>query len=204
MKNKIISALLVACFSLALVVSANINKTEADDEIIVEETTKEETKEIEDTEKEEIKEDSNKETTVEVSKETTKTENKPSKKPVTTTPEETDKVESTEDTTDETVQSDGKVSLGTFKLTAYCNCSKCCGQWAGGETASGVMPVAGRTIAVDPSVIPLGTRVVINGHTYVAEDTGGAIKGNKIDIFFSSHSEAMNFGVQYAEVFIYR
>lgn len=94
------------------------------------------------------------------------------------------------------------VSLGEFKLTAYCSCSKCCGKWAGSPTASGVMPKANHTIAVDTSVIPFGTKVMINGNTYVAEDTGSAIKGNKIDIYFDSHSKALNFGVRYAEVFV--
>ena len=95
-------------------------------------------------------------------------------------------------------------SLGTFKLTAYCKCSKCCGKWAGGKTASGTTPTAGRTIAVDTSVIPFGTKVVINGNTYTAEDTGSAIKGNKIDVYFSSHQAALNFGRQSAEVFVYK
>lgn len=92
------------------------------------------------------------------------------------------------------------VNLGEFRLTAYCNCSACCGKWAGGATASGVMPVANHTIAVDTSVIPFGTEVIINGITYVAEDTGSAIYGNRIDIYFDTHQEAMSFGVQYAEV----
>ncbi len=93
-------------------------------------------------------------------------------------------------------------SLGQFRLTAYCNCSKCCGKWAGGPTASGTMPKEGRTIAVDPKVIPLGTKVVFNENTYTAEDTGSAIKGNRIDVYYNSHSEAMNHGVKYKEVFI--
>lgn len=93
------------------------------------------------------------------------------------------------------------VSLGKFKLTAYCNCKKCCGKWTGGATASGVMPKENRTIAVDTKVIPFGTKIVINGKTYVAEDTGSSIKGNKIDIYMSSHSKALQWGVQYAEVF---
>lgn len=91
--------------------------------------------------------------------------------------------------------------LGNFRLTAYCNCSTCCGKWAGGATASGVMPVANHTIAVDTSVIPFGTKVVINGNTYVAEDTGSSIVGNRIDVYFNSHQEALNFGVQYADVY---
>ena len=93
-------------------------------------------------------------------------------------------------------------SLGTFKLTAYCACSKCCGK-SDGITASGTKAKQGRTIAVDPKQIPYGTKVVINGHTYVAEDCGGGIGKNRIDVFFNSHKEALKFGVQRAEVFIY-
>ncbi len=93
---------------------------------------------------------------------------------------------------------------GKFKLTAYCACSKCCGKWAGGNTASGTKPTQGRTIAVDTSVIPFGTQVIIDGHTYIAEDTGSAIKGNKIDVFFDNHEEALQFGVRYADVTIVR
>ena len=93
------------------------------------------------------------------------------------------------------------VSLGEFKLTAYCPCMKCCNK-TDGITATGTKATQGRTIAVDPRVIPYGTQVTINGVVYTAEDCGGAINDNHIDIFFNSHSEALNFGVQYAEVFI--
>lgn len=99
-----------------------------------------------------------------------------------------------------TKSSTGGKNLGQFRISAYCNCSKCCGKWAGGPTASGTTPKAGRTIAVDPKVIPLGSKVIIDGHTYIAEDTGSAIKGNKIDMYFSSHSEAMAWGVKYKNV----
>ena len=93
-------------------------------------------------------------------------------------------------------------SLGKFKLTAYCPCSKCCGKWASGITASGKTARANHTIAADTSVLPFGTEVYIDGQKYVVEDRGGAIKGNKIDIYFDSHTEANNFGVKYKEVFI--
>lgn len=89
-----------------------------------------------------------------------------------------------------------------YTLTAYCPCSICCGQWANGITSTGTVATAGRTIAVDPRVIPYGTEVIINGNTYVAEDCGGAIKGNRIDVYFDTHQEALAFGVQYAEVVI--
>lgn len=94
-------------------------------------------------------------------------------------------------------------NLGQFTLTAYCPCYSCNGQWAYGPTATGVMPQAGRTIAVDPNVIPYGTKVLINGNTYIAEDCGGAILGNRIDVYFDTHSECMNFGVQTATVEIF-
>lgn len=84
--------------------------------------------------------------------------------------------------------------VGYFKLTAYCGCSKCCGK-STGITASGTKATAGRTIAAS-SQYSFGTKLVINGHTYTVEDRGGAIKGNKIDIYFNSHSEALAFGVK--------
>ena len=94
-----------------------------------------------------------------------------------------------------------RVFLGNFKLTAYCGCSECSGQWGNG-TATGTVAKENWTIAVDPSVIPYGSTVYIDGNIYVAEDCGGAIKGNRIDVYHESHEEAVKFGVQYADVFI--
>lgn len=99
-------------------------------------------------------------------------------------------------------ETDAPVSLGWFNLTAYCPCSKCCGEYANGITATGTLATEGRTIAVDPRVIPYGTHVIINGHEYIAEDCGGGIKQNRIDVFFSSHEAALRFGVGEAEVFV--
>ena len=79
--------------------------------------------------------------------------------------------------------------------SAYCPCYRCCGK-CDGITATGTKATAGRTIAVDPKVIPYGTEVIINGNTYVAEDCGGAIKGNRIDVYFDTHAEALQFGRQ--------
>lgn len=94
------------------------------------------------------------------------------------------------------------LDMGEFRLTAYCACKKCCGSSADGITATGTVPVQGRTIAVDEDVIPYGSEVVINGHTYTAEDCGGGIIGREIDIYFDNHEEALEFGVQYSPVLL--
>lgn len=84
-----------------------------------------------------------------------------------------------------------------FEATAYCSCPKCCGKWADGITASGTKATSKRTIAVDTNIIPLGTEVEIEGlGTYIAEDTGSAIKGKIIDFYFDTHEEALKFGRQ--------
>ena len=89
----------------------------------------------------------------------------------------------------------------TVTATAYCPCKKCCGK-TDGITATGTQATAGRTLAVDPSVIPYGTEVVINGNTYIAEDCGGVIKGNRVDVFFNTHEEAKQFGRQTMTAYI--
>lgn len=91
------------------------------------------------------------------------------------------------------------VSLGVFRITAYCPCRKCSGKW-GHQTSSGATATEGRTIAVNPRQIPYGTRLMVNGHEYIAEDTGVAIRTNRLDVFFENHQEASNWGVQYLEV----
>ena len=101
----------------------------------------------------------------------------------------------------DTVKSNA-TALGSYKLTFYCPCATCNGV-AGAKTASGTTPAEGRTIAVDSSIIPLGSRVYIEGYgMFIAEDTGGAIKDNKLDIFVSSHDRAYDLGVQYANVYL--
>ena len=87
-----------------------------------------------------------------------------------------------------------------FKITAYCACVKCCGK-SDGITASGKHAKANHTIACN--WLKFGTRVLINGKTFVVEDRGGRSQfGSKknpikhIDVFFNNHSEALRFGVQ--------
>lgn len=96
------------------------------------------------------------------------------------------------------------VNLGKFKLTAYCNCEICCGQWSAyGKTASGTTTTINRTVAVDKSLIPLGTKLLINDQNYIAEDTGSAVNDKVIDVFLGDHQKALQFGVRYREVIVY-
>ena len=88
--------------------------------------------------------------------------------------------------------------LGNFKLTAYCNCVSCCGKWAGGPTASGLMPEEGRTVAM--AGVDFGTRLIIGGQLYTVEDRGTPY--GHVDIYIDNHQEASNFGVQYADVYL--
>ena len=85
-----------------------------------------------------------------------------------------------------------------FKVTAYCSCAKCCGKQTG-ITASGTRATAGRTIAASGQ-FAFGTKLVINGKEYTVEDRGGAIQGNKIDVYMNSHAEALAWGVKYLPV----
>ena len=91
--------------------------------------------------------------------------------------------------------------LGIFTVTHYCPCVKCCNK-TDGITYTGTQATEGRTVAVDPEVIPLGSIVIIDGHEYIAEDIGGAIKGLRIDKYMDNHQEALNAGVVQAEVWI--
>lgn len=94
-----------------------------------------------------------------------------------------------------------------FTVTHYCGCSKCCGAYSAGSEseawgASGKHLEAFVSVAVDPNVIPLGTVLHDSeGRLYRAEDTGGAIKGNRIDLFVGDHQEAINMGVREMELY---
>ena len=204
--NKIILPIVALCVSAVLISSCNYKEqieeqttatVEATEEIKITEDISEPTEEIKETEI------STTEETIESTSLIEETINK------TTEPTESTK-ETVTEPTEETVM---LIDLGRFTLTAYCSCEKCCGEYAlnrpidenGNEIvygSIGVRLVAGISIAVDPNVIPYGSEVIINGHTYIAHDTGGAIKGNRIDVYFDDHQEAWNFGTQYAEVYL--
>lgn len=84
------------------------------------------------------------------------------------------------------------VSLGEYRISAYCPCEKCCLK-SDGITASGTQATAGRTAAMNG--VPFGTKIVIDGHEYTVEDRGGGLGSKIIDIYFDTHEEALNSGL---------
>lgn len=93
------------------------------------------------------------------------------------------------------------INLGCFRITYYCNCEEC-SEGYGRLTSTGHICYSNYTIAVDPSVIPYGSTVYINGNEYFADDCGGGIKGNEIDIYVDHHALTEKNGVDYYDVFI--
>jgi len=90
-------------------------------------------------------------------------------------------------------------SLGIFTATAYCPGSDETANQL--RTYSGTIPRPQHTISADITILPLGTKVMIDGIIYTVEDIGSSVKGNKVDIFFSSRDEALAFGRQKKELF---
>ena len=96
-------------------------------------------------------------------------------------------------------------SLGQVVTSGYCSCPICCGQWSGGPTASGVYPQGNHTIAVDAynPILPFGTKVVMNGVEYTVEDTGNLAQyGVTFDVYYDSHSDALNHGHRTWEAYL--
>ena len=96
----------------------------------------------------------------------------------------------------------------TMRVTAYCPCEKCCGKWADGITASGHKIQPGDHFVAAPKAFPFGTTMIIPGYPLAGQageevevkDRGGAIKGDCLDVFFPTHQEALNWGVQILDV----
>lgn len=121
--------------------------------------------------------------------------------------------ESIIETSSETIPEPKITSLGDYKLTAYCSCERCCHGWATNRpidengnpivyTANMSVAKQGVTVAADTNILPFGTTLLIDGHEYTVQDRGGAIKGNRIDVYFDDHQSALEFGVQYKEIFL--
>ena len=89
--------------------------------------------------------------------------------------------------------------LVCFRVTAYCPCGKCCGKWADGVTASSTR--ADHPLVAAPPEFPFGTVMTIPGYgTVRVEDRGGAIRGDRLDVFFPTHEEALVWGVRWLDV----
>ncbi|SFF02418.1 peptidoglycan-binding protein [Alteribacillus iranensis] len=134
------------------------------------------------------------------SSEEVKASEKEAKKQSKETSETTEKVASEQSSNESNTQSEGR----TLQVNATAYTADCTG--CSGITATGVDLNANRNakvIAVDPDVIPLGSKVRVEGHgVYTAADTGGAINGNRIDIHMPNKGQALEFGRRNLEVTI--
>ena len=100
-----------------------------------------------------------------------------------------------------TSASDTSADVRLYRVTAYCPCEKCCGKWADGYTASGHKIESGDLIVAAPPTFPFGTRIFIPHYGQaVVQDRGGAITGNRLDVLFATHEEALQWGVKYLKV----
>lgn len=94
----------------------------------------------------------------------------------------------------------------SMRVTAYCPCAKCCGKYADGVTANGHRIRPGEWFAAADKSLPFGTMIAIPGYNdgrpVPVWDRGGAIKGDRLDVFFPTHKEALQWGVKQVEVSI--
>ena len=104
----------------------------------------------------------------------------------------------------QTDASSAKWQTVSMRVAAYCPCSKCCGQYADGITACGHKIRPGDAFVAADKHYSFGTEMAVPGYDYNRTvkvlDRGGAIKGNRVDVFFHSHIEALEWGVQYLDV----
>lgn len=103
------------------------------------------------------------------------------------------------------IQADARtyIEMGLCKITYFCPCEECSGQW-GRQTYSGATARSGHTVAVDPDVFDIGSKILIDGIVYTAEDVGGGVQGDHVDIFVDTHEETLEGGVKYKDVKVIR
>lgn len=108
---------------------------------------------------------------------------------------------------DVSAENDGKWKTLRMRVTAYCPCEICCGEWADGVTANGHRIEDGDCFVAADKRFDFGTKMLIEGYNGGNEievlDRGGAIKGNKLDVFFHTHQAALEWGVRYIDVKIF-
>lgn len=94
------------------------------------------------------------------------------------------------------------VSLGRWKISHYCPCRKCSGEW-GHRTSSGATCQEGVTAAC--AILPAGTRVKIEGYgERIVQDTGNGVRGEHLDLFYESHQLCNELGLKWREVWVLR
>ena len=109
--------------------------------------------------------------------------------------------------TDPATPTIGKWKTLQMRVTAYCPCEQCCGEWADGITANGHSISQGDRFVAADGRFAFGTQMLIPGYnnskTVKVFDRGGAIYDNRLDVFFNTHQEALEWGVQHLDVKIY-
>ena len=95
------------------------------------------------------------------------------------------------------------INMGECKITYYCPCEICSEGW-GRQTYSGKTARSEHTVAVDPEVFDIGSKLLIDGKIYVAEDVGGGVCGDHVDIFVDTHEETLEGGVRFTDVKVVR
>jgi 3D (Asp-Asp-Asp) domain-containing protein len=95
-----------------------------------------------------------------------------------------------------------------MRVTAYCPCEKCCGEYSDGVTACGHVINPGDAFAAADRQYPFGTEMIVAGYNndqpIKVLDRGGAIRGDRLDLFFHTHEEALQWGVKYVDVKVHR
>lgn len=103
-----------------------------------------------------------------------------------------------------TLEQSGKWQTVRMRVTAYCPCSKCCGEYSGGPTACGYKILPDDVFVAADKRYCFGAEMLVagynNGEPVKVLDRGGAIRGDRLDVFFSSHEEALEWGVRYIDV----
>ena len=187
--TKVILSCMVSAMLLASVAMANVEPTSDVTVGVAPESTAEETTVAEET------------LPAVVVEETTSAEIKIIEVDSETTVEETTEETTEAETEPETVPEENWVSLGVFKVTAYCPCRKCNGNNRK-VARDGTPLVPYWTIATDWNVIPKGTKIRIGDHVWETHDTGNGIRGNRIDLCYPTHQAAPDWGIRKCEVFV--
>lgn len=111
-----------------------------------------------------------------------------------------------EDIVYNTVRNDERWRVVRMRVTAYCPCAICCGKWSDGVTACNHRIQPGDTFTAADKMYRFGTEMIVPGYNQnqpvEVKDRGRVIKGNRLDVFFSSHETAKKWGTRYLDVLV--